>query len=138
MGILALISLERIQKDGCSQQVGTPARRDMPGDQLTIEVIQPSASARMAVTSRRQNGCCSGLDHGQGLCAASIKYAGVVKSSHHREKRVQPADLLGTSRHSPLAQYRKAVLDHMREAARSFSSRACGAVARSRDVPVCD
>src|SRR5580692_9275044 len=98
MGFLALISLERVQKDGRGQQVGTSSRRNMSGDQLTIELTQPLTTARVGVSSCCQYGFCSGLDHGQGLFAASIEHTGVVKSGHHGEKRVQLTDLLGASR----------------------------------------
>src|SRR5580704_15118806 len=115
MGFLGLISLERVQKDGRRHQVGTASWGNMSGDQLTIQLTQPLATARVGVSSYGQNGFCSGLDHRQGLFAASVKHTGIVKSRHHGEKRVQLTDLLGASCHSPLLQLGKSVMNHMRK-----------------------
>jgi hypothetical protein len=56
-----LLAFDSVEKDRCSQQVGTSTGRNVFCDELTVESPQPLPALRRSASARRENGSRAGF-----------------------------------------------------------------------------
>jgi hypothetical protein len=128
--------LQRVQKDGCGQQVSTSAGRNVSRDQFPIECVQALPAVCVGVSACVQRGLRTRFDNAQSFHATSIEHAGVVKLGHQTEQCVETADFFRIFPGAPITQYGKSVLHNMGKVGRRFHACTTGAVPIANHIAV--
>src|SRR5271163_4448267 len=106
----ALLKLQRVQKDGCGQQISTSAGRNVSCDQFPFECTQTLPAVCVDVSACVQRTLRTCFDDTQSLDTTSIEHAGVVKLSHQTQQCFETADFFRIFASTPIAQHGKSAI----------------------------